>query len=180
MGGNKLGNESKTVEVLLVVQGTRHTNQTHLSVRSGSDIYHGRGRAAAVSRLSLTHASGLTTSRWDRIVMVTNTRALPLSSQSRLPLSIRQTETHTTYYSYLSRTRPAAFCDLSLLMHDIDRSQGEGNPARVKRTRRVFPRPTDKASSACALRCSGAANSGECVRNRAIEFVADFVSRVFF
>ena len=51
-------------------------------------------------------------------------------------------------------------------MHEIDRSEGEDNPPRVKRTRRVFPRHTCKASSACALRCSGRANSWEYVVER--------------
>ena len=41
-----------------------------------------------------------------------------------------------------------------LLMHEIDGSEGVDDPPPVKRTRRVFPRPTYKASSACALRCS--------------------------
>ena len=50
---------------------------------------------------------------------------------------------------------------MSLLMHDIDGSEGRDNPPHVKRTRRVFPRPIYKASSACALRCSSAANSCE-------------------
>ena len=38
----------------------------------------------------------------------------------------------------LSRTRTATVCDMSLLMHE---SEGEDNPPRVKRTRRVFPSP---------------------------------------
>ena len=50
---------------------------------------------------------------------------------------------------------------MSLLMHEIDGSEGRDNPPHVKRTRRVFPRPIYKASSACALRCSSAANSCE-------------------
>ena len=37
-----------------------------------------------MSRYPLAHTSGLNTSRWDRIVMVTTKRDLPLSSQSRL------------------------------------------------------------------------------------------------
>ena len=59
------------------------------------------------------------------------------------------------------------------MMHEINGSEGEHNRLRVKRTRRVFPRPTYKASSACALTCSGRANS---VRTRAIAFV-DFFPR---
>ena len=35
-------------------------------------------------------------------------------------------------------------------MHEINGSDGEDNSPRVKRARRVFPRPTYKASSACA------------------------------
>ena len=85
-----------------------------------------------------------------------STRPLPLSSQS----VTRHCTTY--YYSYLSRTRTAAVCDMSLLMREIDGSRGEDYPARVKRTRRVF-RPTYKASSACALRCPFAANLCECV-----------------
>ena len=61
-------------------------------------------------------------------------------------------------------------------MHEIDGSEGEDSPPRVKHTRRVFPRPTYKASSACAVRCSGAANSCVYVRVRAIA-VVDYVSR---
>ena len=39
---------------------------------------------------------------------------------------------------------------MSLLMHEIDGSEGDINPPRVKRIRRVFPCPTYNASSACA------------------------------
>ena len=35
-------------------------------------------------------------------------------------------------------------------MREIDGSEGEDNPPRVKRTRRAFPRLAYKASSACA------------------------------
>ena len=52
-------------------------------------------------------------------------------------------------------------------MHEIDESEREYNPPCVKRTRRVFPRSNYIVSSACALRCSGAANSCEYVRGRA-------------
>ena len=62
-----------------------------------------------------------------------------------------------------------------VLMHKIDGSEGGDSPPRVKRTRRVFPRPTYKAPSACALRCSGAANSCEYVRDRAIAAVIIFL-----
>ena len=60
-----------------------------------------------------------------------------------------------------------------------DGSEGEDNTPRVKRTRRVFPRPTYKASFACALRCSGAANPCEYVRGRAIA-VVDYFSRELY
>ena len=63
---------------------------------------------------------------------------------------------------------------MPLLMHEIDKSEGEDNPPRVKRTRRGLPRPTYKVSSACALRCSGAANSCKYVRSRAIAVVKYF------
>ena len=68
-------------------------------------------------------------------------------------------QTQDTHYSYLSRPRTATICAMSLLMHEIDGSEGGDNLRRVKRTRRVFLRPTYKASCACALRYSGAANS---------------------
>ena len=100
--------------------------------------------------------------------MVTTTRALPLSSQSRLQ-HLPNTETHC--YSYLSRTRTAA---------EIDGSEGEDNPPRVKHTRLVFLRPTCKASSACTLRCSGAAKSCGYVRGRAIGVVDYFFARTVF
>ena len=61
-------------------------------------------------------------------------------------------------------------------MHKIDGSEGEDINPRVMRARRVFPRPTYKAYSACALTCSGAANSCEYVRGRAIA-VIDYISR---
>ena len=77
--------------------------------------------------------------------MVTTTRALPLSSQSRLQSS---PNIHTTH-SYLSRARTAAVRDMSLVMHEIDESEGDDNPPHVKRTRRVFPRPTFKESFIC-------------------------------
>ena len=110
-----------------------------------------------MSSYSLAHISGSTTSRWGRTVVVATTRALPPSSQSRL----QHSPNTNTLYTNLSRTRTAAVCDMSLLMHEIDGSEGEDNPRRVKRTRRGFPHPTYKASSACALRCSGAINSCE-------------------
>ena len=98
------------------------------------------------------------------------TRALPLSSQSRL----RTHQTKETHYSCLSRARTAAVCDMSLLMLEIDLSEGEDNPPCLKRTRRGFPHPSYKASSVCALRCSGAANSCVYVRSQAIAVVAYF------
>ena len=104
--------------------------------------------AAAASRYPLAHSSGLTMSRWDRKAMVTTTRrALPLSSQSRLQHS---PNTKHTVLILSSRTRTAAVCDMSLLIHEIDGSEGEDNTPRVKRTRRAFPRPTYNASFACA------------------------------
>ena len=39
---------------------------------------------------------------------------------------------------------------MSLLTHDIGESEGEDSPSCVKRTRRVFPRPTNKGLYACA------------------------------
>ena len=80
------------------------------------------------------------------------------------------------------RGQPAAVCDMSLLMHEIDRSKGEDNPPRAKRTWRVLPRPTHKASSACALRCSGVANSWEYVVERSpllITFREAFVKKQY-
>ena len=106
--------------------------------------------------------------------MVTTTRASPLSSQSRLKHSPNTRQTlHTATVLVPVETRTAAVCDM-LFMHEIDGSDGEDNPPRVKRTRRVFPRPTYEASSACALRCSGAANSRECVRSQATAVVDHF------
>ena len=101
--------------------------------------------------------------------MVATTRALPLSSKSRF-----QHFSPNTRHTLLLRTRicrgrgqPATACDICMsLMPDIDGSEGEDNPPRMKRTRRVFPRPTYKASSACALRCSVARNSWEYVVER--------------
>ena len=129
-------------------------------------------------RYPLAHTSGLTGSQWDRRVIVTTTRALPLSSQSRLQHS-PNTRTYTT-----TTTTILVFVDdedsrrlQHVVVHARDpreRGEGEDNP----RTRRVFPHPTYpayKAPSACALRCSGAANTCECVRSRAIA-VADCFS----
>ena len=59
-------------------------------------------------------------------------------------------------------------------MYEIDGCEREDNPPRLKRKRRVFPRPTYKASSACALRCAGAANSCEYVHGGAIAVVIIF------
>ena len=55
-------------------------------------------QATGVLRLAVSHypparASGITTNPWDRIVMVPNTRALPLSSQLRLRHSPSSTAT---------------------------------------------------------------------------------------
>ena len=85
-------------------------------------------------------------------------------------------DTHCYDYSYLSRTRTAAVCEMSLFMHEIVGGEEEDNPPRVKRTRRVFPRPTYKGSYVCALIYSGAANPCEYVRGRAIA-VVDYYSR---
>ena len=72
-------------------------------------------------------------------------------------------ETHTNC-TLSSNTKTAAVCDMSLLMHEIDGSEGEDNPSRVNT--RVFPRSTYKASSASMLRCSGPANSYQYVVER--------------
>ena len=63
---------------------------------------------------------------------------------------------------------------MSLMMLEIDGSEGEDDPPCLKRTRRGFPRPTYEASSVCALRCSGAANLRVYVRSRAIAAVDYF------
>ena len=63
---------------------------------------------------------------------------------------------------------------MSSLMHEIDGREGGENPPRLERTWRVFHRPIYKASSACALRFSGAANSCEYVRSRAVA-VVDYI-----
>ena len=122
-----------------------------------------------VSRYPLAHTSGFTTSRWDRVVMVTTTRVL----RSR-DCSIRQNPNHA-HYSLVSRTRIAAVCDMSLVMNETDGSEGEDDPPPVQRTRRVLPRSTYNALSACTetLWC------GELVqvlRSRAIA-VVDYVAR---
>ena len=63
--------------------------------------------------------------------MATAAKALPLSSQSFAIASFdKHGETHH-YYSYLSRTRTAAVCNMSLLIQKIDGSEGEDNPPRV-------------------------------------------------
>ena len=100
-------------------------------------------------------------------VIVTTTRALPLSSQSRLQHSPNTTHTH---YPLSSRTRTTAICEMPLLVHEIDGSEGEDNPPRAKRIRRVFPRPIAKLH----LR-------GELVRvrSRAIA-VVDYFARTLF
>ena len=56
-----------------------------------------------------------------------------------LAVAIAALVKHNThcYYSYLSRTRTAAVCNVSLLMLEIDGSEGEDDSPRVKRTRRV-------------------------------------------
>ena len=126
-----------------------------------------------MSRYPPAHTSDRTTCRWDHVVMVTTTRALPLSSQSRLQHS-PNTETHTTTTRICRGRGQPPICNMSFWMHEIDGNNGEDNPPRVKRTRRVFPRPIYEASSARALRCSGVANSCEYVRGRAIAVVDCF------
>ena len=90
-----------------------HTYEVYLLSKQR---YHGCTRAAAataaaaaVSRYALTHTSGLTTSRWDRIVIVTTTRPLPLSLQSRLQHS-SNTKTHTTRCGRGRGRPPSATC----------------------------------------------------------------------
>ena len=70
--------------------------------------------------------------------------------------------------------RTASVWDMLVLMHEIDGSKGDDNPSRVKRTRRVFPRPIYTASSACSemLWCGELAR----VRSRAIA-VGDYFAR---
>ena len=127
-----------------------------------------------MSHYPLANTSSLTTGRRDRIVMARE----PCYSPRIRDCSIRQTQDTHYYYSYLSRPMTAAVCNISL-MHEIDLSEGGDNPARAKRTRHDFPRPIYNASSACALNCSGAANSCECVRSRAIVGVVIFSRTIF-
>ena len=96
--------------------------------------------------------------------MVTTTRALPLSSQSRLQHSTNNE--HTTRRR--GRGQPPSATYMSSLTHEIDGSERQDNPTRVKSTRRVIPRLTYKASSACAgmLWCDELVR----VRTRAIAF----------
>ena len=100
----------------VVEQDTSHTHQRRTRA------------AAAVSRYPLTHTSGLTTCRWDRTVMLT-ARVLPPSSKLRSHHSPRTENTLFNTRIYLSRTRTAAVCDMSLLMHEIDGSEGEDQPS---------------------------------------------------
>ena len=150
--------------------------------------------------------------------MVSTMRALPLSPQSRLQHSpnakyallvvvededsrrLRHVDAwdqrerggrQNAHYSLSSRTRTAAVCDMSLLMHEIDGSEvedkthtarcrrgrgrclmneidgseREDNPAHVKRTRRISLAAPTKLHMR-ALRCPGAANSYEYVVER--------------
>ena len=76
--------------------------------------------------------------------------------------SIRQTQRHTMKLLLVSVEDE----DSRRLRHVVvdardRRERGGKQPSREARTRRVFPRPTYKASSTGALRCSGAANSCE-------------------
>ena len=103
--------------------------------------------------------------------MVRITRALALSSQSRLHHS-QNAKTHYCYHYYPTRfvedENSRCLRHVVVDAHKKDVFEGEDNPARVNRTRRVFARPTYKAYSACTLGCSGVANSSEGVGRGAI------------
>ena len=95
--------------------------------------------------------SGFTTSRWDWTVMVTTTRE---SLGTLVAVAVADFAKHRDmhyFFLYLWRTKTTAAYDMSLLMHEIDGNEGRDNPSRVKRTQRAYPRPTYKASAACAL-----------------------------
>ena len=126
---------SKFLEISLVAR-----NDSEQATRTDR-----RTRAAAAdSRHPLAHASVLTTSRRDMILMVTTTRALPLSSQSRLHHS--PSARHTLLLVFVededSRRLRHVVVDQRHVMHEIDGSEGEDIPPHVKGTRRLFPRPT--------------------------------------
>lgn len=80
-----------------------------------------------VSRYPLAYTLGLTTSRWDQIVSVTTTRALPVLTEDT---------------QRLRRVGEDA--------REIDEREGEHNLPRVKLTRRAFSCATYKVSPACA------------------------------
>ena len=116
-------------------------SDTSICPLSKQHVYHrGIGATAAVSRYPLAHASGLTTSRWDRIVMVTTTRALPLSSQSRLHHS------PNTRHTLLLRARicrgrgqPATVCDIYVVDARNRRERGEKQPSSREAHIPCFP-----------------------------------------
>ena len=151
----------------VVVPDTRHASGT--SACWARNTYHRRTHgAAAVSSYLMAHTSCLTTNRRDRIVTATTTRALPLSSQSQL--RIRRTQAHTTR-TCRGRGQPLSATCCCWYSRS---TWARGSPPCLKRTRRSFPRPAYKASSACALICSGAANPWMYVRIRAIAVVEYF------
>ena len=142
-----------------MIQATRHALDIYIYIYQLGNQH--------VSRYPLGHTSGLSVSRWDRVVIIATTRALTLP-RSRC-CSIRHTQ--TTRYSSSVVVEDE---DSRRLQHAVVDARYRGdNPPRVKGTPRVFPRPTYKASSACTemLWCGKLFR----VRSRAIA-VVDYVA----
>ena len=128
-----------------------------------------------VSLFTSTHLGPHHTSRWDRIVMVTGTRALPLSSKSRLQHSSRTRHTNTTT---TTTTTPChgrgqtAVCDM-FLMHEVDGSDGGSQPSPREAYTACFPSPhVQSIICVCAemLWCSEPVRVHIYVRGRSIAF----------
>ena len=99
----------------------------------------------------------------------------PCHSPRSRDCTIRQALDIHYYHSYLSDE------DSRRLRHVLAdardrRGRGERQPSsREVHTAYFLSRPTNKASSACALSCSGAADTCACVRHRAIAVVDYFL-----
>ena len=130
---------------MVLLHLTNKVNCTTVVVPLGSTVAYAQPRFTCNPTLKIIPGT-----RYHASSKTTGMRAAKAGGSPPRRLDCRTRQRLNTHYSLSSKTRTAAVCDISLLMHEIDGIEEEDNPPRVMRTRRIFPRPACKASSACA------------------------------